>query len=510
MNHASISPDGNLLVAVGDEGPTDRLRAFFCQRVLVRSLDVQGKVGSFLRYEWHKYAEPRLGYPTTGGEEEGCFCSAFSPSGHICAVASQSGYLTFFDTSLIRDGIEIGEAVIAVLKSSRPSLYGLQSPGSIRSMSFSPLPWDLLAWGEDQDRVCVVDLRDVFQSRQIIDLQPDSSDLKRADIEDYDSASEQRQLEIERRFVERHREALEAQDHLAAVSHTADYLELAAERRRIEHEAIASREALHTLSPSERQMIDSIGIRRFRETHLEHSDNPSTAPQTTHYSSNRLPELQNWTGLPSPTPSSNINSINEYMRQRNWERSRASDRSFQPRRRSSVIISNSNSTNPSSNLAPIGTATPTLSASPSRLPTNSSDMAVPHLFDASDPWQTISDAMGSPNMPADTMARLRGLQSRNMERRLQAAGTPQATIDRRMQALQRSRNEHAEAMEAITNRARESNARARVRASRADAVYEEIEREVSLRRMQQPSRGPSGDEGVFTMGIGWSVDGRNL
>lgn len=525
MNHASISPDGKLLLAVGDEvPPRNETRAFFCKRVDMPSIVVEPRV-SYPRYEWHESAEPKL---LTACEKDPCFCTAFSPSGHICAVASQSGVVTFFDTSRIRDDMDSGEAVIAVLKSSRPSLRLIWS-GAIRSMCFSPAPWDLFAWAEDQGRVCVIDLRNAFNSRQTIEIDIESPNLERIDVHDHDSTSEQRQLEIERRFVERHREALEAQDHLAAVSHTADYLELAAVRRRMDREAENSRDDLHSFSDGERQMIDSIGLRRSHGSHSGVPDTPSAAPLSVNYTPSRPADFPTWTGLPSPAPPSNLQgrstgaaSIHDFMRHRNWERSRATDRSYQPRRRSSVVISSSNSNTgtsspqPSSSLAPIGTGTPTLSASPSRLPLGSSEMPVPHVFDASDPWQTISDAMGSGNMPPEIIARLRGLQSRNHERRSQVTGVPQATLDRRMQAIQgvqeRSRAEHADAVEAITNRARETNARVsrQIRTSRNDVVYDEIDREVLSRRLDDPRRRPRSDEGVVTMGIGWSVDGRDL
>lgn len=518
MNHASISPDGRLLLAVGDEPSGDEIRAFLCKRVDLPSASAQGE-SSYVKYEWHKMAEPRLSH--AGPDEDACFCTAFSDIGHMCAVASQSGIITVFDTAQIRGEMETGEAVIAILKSSRPS-QRLNLSGAVRSMCFSPAPWDLLAWAEDQGRVCVVDLRNLFQSRQTIDLEPDSPDIERAEVEDHDGTTEQRQLEIERRFVERHREALEAQDHLAAVVHTADYLELAAERRRIEREVSASQDTLHSLPPSERQMIDSIGLRRMQGNLPQSSNASSATPISVNYTPNRQAEPSTWTGLPSPTASSNPQSrsaasIHDFMR------SRASDRSYQPRRRSSVIISNSNTTTntssphpSSSNLAPIGTAPPTLSASPSRLPSNTSGLSFPQLSDVSDPWQTITNAMGSSNMPPETIAQLRGLQSRNFERRMQATAAPQATIDRRMQALQgareRSRAEHAEAMEAITTRARETNVRAsrQMRASRADVVYDEIDREAVLRRLDEPRRRTRNEEGVVTMGIDWSVDGRNL
>ena len=54
MNHASISPDGKLLLAVGDR-PT----AFFCKRVRLSSALSRG-VSSYARYEWHEIVGLKL------------------------------------------------------------------------------------------------------------------------------------------------------------------------------------------------------------------------------------------------------------------------------------------------------------------------------------------------------------------------------------------------------------------------------------------------------------------
>ena len=115
----------------------------------------------------------------------------------------------------------------------------------------------------------MVDLRNAFQSRQTIDVHIDSPGLTRAEVEEYDTTSEQRQLEIERRFLERHREALEAQDQLAAVIRTANNVELAAERRRTERDAPAAQ------ASRERQLINSIGLQRLQGNH---SDSPGSFP----------------------------------------------------------------------------------------------------------------------------------------------------------------------------------------------------------------------------------------
>ena len=325
-------------------------------------------------------------------------------------------------------------------------------------------------------------------------------------MEEYDTTSEQRQLEIERRFVERHREALQAQDQLAAVIRTTNNVELAAERRRTERDAAAAQ------ASRERQLIDSIGLRRLQGSHSISSSNLTTAPISVSYNSSSTgrTESREWRGPPSPSSNPqnrSIASIHDFMRQR--ERSRLNDRSYQPRRRSSVVMStydsNSNTSSPHpSSLAP-GTATPTLSASPSRLSGSTSDTNATNTpFNSADPWQTITDAMSTANVPPDT---LRSLQSRNLERRVQATAVQPATLDRPREHVPA---EHADTLDARANRARD-NARSlrqmRATHGRADVVYDEIDRELLLRRYQ---RSPRREEGLITMGIGWSEDGRNL
>lgn len=264
MNHASISPDGNLLIAVGDVS-----QVFFCQRICLSTGLPEDGEPTFARYEWHEIAEPKL---CSAQPLDACFTTAFSPSGHICAAASQAGIINIFDTSLIRGDMESGDAVIEILKSSQ--CLGRDFCGAIRSMSFGPPPWDLLAWAEDQGRVCVIDLRNAFRYRQIIELETESPSLVVANIvestEDRSMTLEQRQLEIEERFMQRHRAALDADDHVAAVSHATDYIELAAERRRIEREAREAGlpvfgEEFNLLTDSERQVLDSIRLSRLQD-----------------------------------------------------------------------------------------------------------------------------------------------------------------------------------------------------------------------------------------------------
>ena len=511
MNHATISPDGELLIAVGDEP-----RAFFCRRMHLASSG-RDEESSFARYEWHEIAEPKLSVATA---RDACFSTAFSPSGHICAVASQGGTITIFATCLIRDDMEEDEAVIKVMRSSRPCV----NSGAIRSMSFAPEPWDLLAWAEDQGRVCVTDLRSACQSRQTIELDVDISNATRAHLvnmdDDYTTA-EQRELEIEARFVQRHREALDVQDQLAAVHHATDYMELAAERRRLQREARESglqgrrerEDSPYTLTDSERQMLDSIRTDRQREVeHEQEQREVAQQPFGMHYSrppsatsASRPPDTDTSISNFSSAPNTNRNtSIHQYMRERNLERDlnriRQSDRAYQPRRRSSVVISNSDPSNAASSphpssLQPIGTSN--LSASPSRLVsaiTLSSSIAVAPLahsaISPADPWQTISDAMNTTGT-LDAVSRHRRDRDvalgRNYELRMQ----------------QQQQTERMERLRA--QRLRQQQDRA------GDSTYDDDELEM-LRRFSERERARSGrvGDGVGTMGVDWSEDGRYL
>lgn len=515
MNHALISPDGKLLVAVGDKP-----QAFFYRRLRLPGFPNVGEV-TFARYAWQKIAEPKL---SLAPSSDACFSTAYSPSGHICAVASQAGTITIFSTSMIRDDMDPDEAVLDVLKSSRPCL-GLDYSGAVRSMSFAPAPWDLFAWAEDQGRACVVDLRNAFRSRQTIELEIESPSLNRinmSDLEESQSTSEQRQLEIEARFVERHREALDAQDHLAAVSHATAYIEIAAERRRIEREAreggsMALREEFNALTENERQLLDTIRLNRNQESERARPESAQQNPFSLNYlqpsviTSDRQVDAQNATGASSSLPAAVAhnaaqanrvtNSIHDYMRQRNLDRNRAGDRSYQPRRRSSVVISNGNPTNASnsshpSSLAPIGTATPTLSASPSRLASNAEDTTTTST--SGDPWPTTVELAATGNTNGDTAARSRRERETALAR----------TADRRVQQQQQvARLERVRNASANMQRLRLLHGMTIDRPRTVESMYDDHEQDMMRRIADTPGRR---EEGVGTMGVGWSVDGRSL
>ncbi|GAM89482.1 hypothetical protein ANO11243_075210 [Dothideomycetidae sp. 11243] len=149
MNHATISPDGKTLAAVGDVNTV-----FF----FTRSLPDWELTGRYTLY---------IPSPHT---QRGYFTTAWSPSGHLLAVGSEAGYITVFDMhdfiqAVEEAGGDIETIRLATIPSSRPNIQAHTCPGAVRSMLFSPDPWDLLIWAEDQGRICIGDLRNALKSK---------------------------------------------------------------------------------------------------------------------------------------------------------------------------------------------------------------------------------------------------------------------------------------------------------------------------------------------------------
>ena len=407
---------------------------------------------------------------------------------------------------MIRENMLAENAVIGILRSSR--LNTSSHRGAIRSMSFSPAPWDLLALAEDQGRVSVIDLRNVLQAEQTLELDTSSPKLLKIELQDQVNAQEQRQSEIEMQFLESPDEALSAQDHLAAVTNIADYMEYAADRRQRERNGLnneiqALRSDTHRLTDVERQMIDAIGLRRLSATNVD----PPT-PTSVNYSSgaNRFePSSTPWNASGRQTA-----SIAEYMRQRNLERPRPlPERSTQPRRRNSIVISNSNTapSQTSANLAPIGTGVSPLSESPSQLPTTLTSLPDSTIVALQEPWHTITAAMGTNNDVLGRMLRIDATVAniRNIERRVQRSpGGSQPSQSQQLQTLQQlaARNEQQHRLN-LLNAQRLSLLRSRHPSRVNDDNEEGVVTSDGLGR-------PDPRDGVTTMGVGWSPDGRKL
>ena len=355
MNHATISPNGRILLAVGDEGQAH----FLSQKTLNKAKS------DYPTYEWKSMASVRLRGTIN---KDCCFSTAFSPSGHLCAVASQFGIITIFDCKKICAGMEDDEAVLDIIKSSRACFTNSSYiPGAPRSMTFSPEPWDLLVWAEDHGRVCITDLRDGCRSRQTVDVNLDEDVVERIELADMDAPPSAEQLELEREAmsVRRHQEAIDTQDHLAAVQSAADYMEIAAERRRRRSQHLNTGTNDASLADRERQLLETLRLTLGETGADEHNERPFSINYTQQAPRSTSPSLPISFGayVAMSRRGSNRNSTHS-----TWNH---------PRRRGSVVMSSNNPTNlgssshPSS-LTPGGSAN--LSASPSRLtPTSTSE-----------------------------------------------------------------------------------------------------------------------------------------
>lgn len=489
MNHASISPDGKLMIACGDSP-----RAYFLRRVR-RPGHVHDGDGVYAKYEWEEIASVRLQATEPG---DTCFSTAFSPSGHICTIASQFGVVAVFDVSRIVEGMGDDDAVIDAFTSSRPAAVEevtRSMPGAIRSTAFSPGPWDLFAWAEDHGRVCIADLRDGFRTRHLIELNPHSHGISRFEIsavEDH-SITELHELDLERSFLRRQRNLQAASEQLASLQSNADYIENAAERRRRSRElantfgTISS--ASSDLNEMERQILQTLRVERLQDFVSSASDDALPSNAQTAGSST----------FPSRGYNPNV-SVRQYMRERiaaNRDLQSSSTRTHTPRRRSSVVMSSSRNAedasstpyNPSSATAPAPNSsllsisgTNTLSTSPSRIAGGTSMQASARSSDLSSPeppsststgtseqaWRTISAAMTDatqPSPPSPTASNRLG-RVRDTIRSLNYEDPPASEAFRRIQhrQLEEARSQIQAFSNATSDRENDSNF-----ASRAEA-----------------------------------------
>lgn len=184
MNFAIVSPDSRLLAAVGDES-----RAYFYE--VTRNLDTILLTVNDERFTgWDFNLLRNVDMDISTRSDDGfCFTIAFSPSSHLCAVGSQSGVITIFDVRLIREslrGIHDRSSIICHFHSSRSCSDG----GAVRCMTFSPMPWDLLVWIEDNGRAGIADIRQAFTRRQIVHLDVNDSSLQEVRTESISDDSE--------------------------------------------------------------------------------------------------------------------------------------------------------------------------------------------------------------------------------------------------------------------------------------------------------------------------------
>lgn len=261
MNHATISPDGQYLVAVGDMH-----HGFFFERNKNQKSNIaknlEGRVES-TPPDWTLLHEVSL-YVPTGSHIEGYFTTAWSPSGRLCALGSECGYISIFDIELLKR-CEYGEdALVKLVSSTRPDItYGA---GAVRTMLFSPAPWDFLVWSEDQARVCVADLRSNLKVKQVLTLDPKIEGTDRVEIANFE-VEELSDLRREEDFIRTYRHTLNADGTSAAANLANDYID-SAERRRLHRRlgVVESDDDPAGLTVHERQVIDTLhNVRQRRD-----------------------------------------------------------------------------------------------------------------------------------------------------------------------------------------------------------------------------------------------------
>lgn len=198
MNYALVSPDSTIIAAVGDSN-----EVFFYQRHDPDLSDPDDGVFEYVECDWRPLAVPKV----PRGEnthDDFSFAVAFSSSGHLCAASSQGGAITIFDMQMIIKAKRPPEdAILCSFRSSRNDVWGC-----VRSMAFSPEPWELLAWAEDHGRIGIADVRQCFLRRQCIDL--DQGAASTVSVEDT-TPSEIRNASVKDRLRHQHLQRLRSQ-----------------------------------------------------------------------------------------------------------------------------------------------------------------------------------------------------------------------------------------------------------------------------------------------------------
>nr|POE88005.1 uncharacterized protein c4g3.03 [Quercus suber] len=181
MNHATMSPDGAMMIAVGDLN-----QAYVFAREIQDTPPQIPKPHNRLTSASVKWTLTSVVRLHVAGPDAtlGYFTTAWSPTGKLVALGSEGGYITVLEVDILCDPTHDDEdAVVAVIPSSRPDMPP-PHPGAVRSMLFSPAPWDFLIWAEDQGRICIGDLRSSLRRKQVIHLDPKDEKLVKEEYED--------------------------------------------------------------------------------------------------------------------------------------------------------------------------------------------------------------------------------------------------------------------------------------------------------------------------------------
>ncbi|OAL47974.1 WD domain-containing protein [Pyrenochaeta sp. DS3sAY3a] len=474
MNHATISPDGQMLVAVGD-API----GFFFERVKPQKPS-NAKTGEerlqSIPPEWQLLEQVSL-YRPANSHADGYFTTAWSPTGRLCALGSECGYITIFDVDLLKL-VEYGEdAIVKLLSSTRPDT--MTGPGAVRTMHFSPAPWDFLVWSEDQGRVCVADLRADLKVKQILSLDSTAEGVETVEITDFELVMnpEVHELRREADFIRRYQRALNSEGTAAAVTAATEYFEADAERRSLHRRlgVVESDNDPHGLTAHERQVLEMLRTTRQRE---EARDQGIT-PRSINYSNSGHRDT-----LPEPTRREVTDAMTEFIHDSLRQNDRPPHERTTPRRQASVLIS----IDPGTVNAPPQSHThitdSALTRSPNPIPAHARRGASDIITSTDDAWRTIEEALAG--------------QARVANR----AANANATASSSNQTAPELRTELRRLRQLTQMRERLRNARA------SQPTTETYEFSLGLRRTSRPSHDPS--LGVRTAGLAMSQDGRTL
>ncbi|KAF3052914.1 hypothetical protein E8E11_011591 [Didymella keratinophila] len=478
MNHATISPDGNFLVAVGDQQT-----GFFFEKYLPGPerpsswKEPSDRLNS-VPPEWKLFEEVAL-YVPSNQCAEGYFTTAWSPSGRLCAVGSECGYITVFDMDHLKVA-EYGEdAILGVISSTRPDVC--TGAGAVRTMQFSPAPWDFLIWSEDQGRVCVADLRSGLKVKQILTLDPKEEDIERVEIADFDLSlpPEISDLRREADFIRRYRRTLDAEGTQAAVDAANEYFEADSERQRALRRlgVVESDNDPHGLSSEERRILET--LRTSRHT-LEARQPSGIRPRSINYTTAGLVEAARERAATARNNDLLDDLLSESLRPTN----RSLGERAAPRRQASIVISINEGT---------------VNAPPHAQPniTDSATTRSPNMINARINPHTRSEIMSSTDNAWRTIQAALASQASNAARTATSnpAGSSQPTAPELRSELRRLRQ--------LTQ------VRERLRTERASQLSTEAyEFSVGLRRVSRSTHDPG--QGVRTAGLAMSQDGRTL
>ncbi len=175
VNRALLSPDGSILIAIGD----DPYLHIYRRQESWTGPNNWPESDETTAFEWKRCDRVQLrGQHESQRKDDmrGSFAACFSPSGRYLAVGTQYGFISVFDAQYL--SCSDIDPLIVTFPSSRPDT----KKGAIRNIIFSPEPYDLLVWTEDGGRFGVADMRLNFKSRQIVELSSHAESVQRVII----------------------------------------------------------------------------------------------------------------------------------------------------------------------------------------------------------------------------------------------------------------------------------------------------------------------------------------